>query len=335
MSKESPCRTDTSEKNGTRLEPVHYSVQGKDILRIFTENFQKDDPVLFLDGTAGEGGHSLLFLKEFPNSKVILCDRDPVMLSRALSRLAEFKERVTAIETNFSEIDLALLNVHGIDGAPQAILLDLGISTFHLFHSKRGFSFREAEPLDMRLSPEEGLSAEDVINTYSKDRLMNIFYTYGEERWSKKIAEVIVERRKQNSIATASELADLISKIIPRKFWPPGRHPATRIFQALRIEVNQELAHIEKGLGSLLNLLRLGGVMQVISFHSLEDRIVKNSLRDYAKQNGFQLLTKKPILPSEEEAEENPASRSAKLRAFRKTKSVDKKYRKEDFEEEE
>ncbi|AYV56717.1 16S rRNA (cytosine(1402)-N(4))-methyltransferase RsmH [Leptospira kmetyi] len=332
---ESPCRTGTSEKNGTRLEPVHYSVQGNDILRIFAENFSKDDSVLFLDGTAGEGGHSLLFLKEFPKSKVILCDRDPVMLSRARARLSDFAERVIPIETNFSDIDSDLLNKHGIIEAPQGILLDLGISTFHLFHSGRGFSFREAEPLDMRLTPDGGLSAEDVINTYSKDKLMHIFYTYGEERWSKKIAEVIVERRKQNSISYTSDLADLISKIIPRKFWPPGRHPATRIFQALRIEVNQELAHIERGLDSLLNLLRLGGVIQVISFHSLEDRIVKNSLRDYAKQNGFELLTKKPILPSEEETRENPASRSAKLRVLRKTKSVDKKYRKEDFEEEE
>ncbi|RHX80966.1 16S rRNA (cytosine(1402)-N(4))-methyltransferase [Leptospira yasudae] len=317
------------------MEPVHYSVQGKEILQIFAENFSKEDPVLFLDGTAGEGGHSLLFLKEFPNSKVILCDRDPVMLSRAMARIDEFKSRVIPIETNFSEIDSSLLQSHGVAEAPQGILLDLGISTFHLFHSGRGFSFREAEPLDMRLSPSAGLSAEDVLNTYSKDKLMHIFYTYGEERWSKKIAEVIVDRRKQNSISSTSELADLVSKIIPRKFWPPGRHPATRIFQALRIEVNQELAHIEKGLDSLLHLLRLGGVIQVISFHSLEDRIVKNAFRDYAKQNGFTLLTKKPILPSEEETKENPASRSAKLRVLRKTKSVDKKYRKEDFEEEE
>lgn len=291
--------------------------------------------MLFLDGTAGEGGHSLLFLKEFPNSKVILCDRDPVMLSRAMARIDEFKSRVVPIETNFSEIDSSLLQSHGVLEAPQGILLDLGISTFHLFHSGRGFSFREAEPLDMRLSPNAGLSAQDVLNTYSKDKLMHIFYTYGEERWSKKIVEVIVDRRKRNSISSASELADLVSKIIPRKFWPPGRHPATRIFQALRIEVNQELAHIEKGLDSLLHLLRLGGVIQVISFHSLEDRIVKNAFRDYAKQNGFELLTKKPILPSEEETNENPASRSAKLRVLRKTKSVDKKYRKEDFEEEE
>ncbi|WP_426473065.1 16S rRNA (cytosine(1402)-N(4))-methyltransferase RsmH [Leptospira borgpetersenii serovar Sejroe] len=283
------------------MEPVHYSVQGNNILQIFTENFHKEDPVLFLDGTAGEGGHSLLFLKGFPNSKVILCDRDPVMLSRALARLVDFKERVVSIQTNFSEIDSNLLSSHGINDSPQGILLDLGISTFHLFHSGRGFSFKEAEPLDMRLTPNIGINAEDVINTYSKDSLMHIFYTYGEERWSKKIAEVIVERRKQNLISYTSELADLISKIIPRKLWPPGRHPATRIFQALRIEVNQELTHIEKGLDSLLNLLRPEGVIQVISFHSLEDRIVKNSLRNYAKQNGFELLTKKPIPPSEEE----------------------------------
>ncbi|UYM84398.2 16S rRNA (cytosine(1402)-N(4))-methyltransferase RsmH [Leptospira borgpetersenii] len=322
------------EKNGSRLEPVHYSVQGNNILQIFTENFHKEDPVLFLDGTAGEGGHSLLFLKGFPNSKVILCDRDPVMLSRALARLVDFKERVVSIQTNFSEIDSNLLSSHGINDSPQGILLDLGISTFHLFHSGRGFSFKEAEPLDMRLTPNIGINAEDVINTYSKDRLMHIFYTYGEERWSKKIAEVIVERRKQNLISYTSELADLISKIIPRKLWPPGRHPATRIFQALRIEVNQELTHIEKGLDSLLNLLRPEGVIQVISFHFLEDRIVKNSLRNYAKQNGFELLTKKPILPSEEETKENPASRSAKLRVLRKTKSADKKYKKENSKEE-
>ncbi|XDD51907.1 16S rRNA (cytosine(1402)-N(4))-methyltransferase RsmH [Leptospira sp. WS92.C1] len=317
------------------MEPVHYSVQGNEILQIFRENFSKEDAVLFLDGTAGEGGHSLLFLQEFPNSKVILCDRDPVMLSRALARLDEFKNRVVPIEINFSEIDSDLLSSYGVTDAPQGILLDLGISTFHLLHSGRGFSFRESEPLDMRLSPDSGLSAKDVLNTYSKDKLMQIFYKYGEERWSKKIAEVIVDRRKLNSIFYTSELADLVSKIIPRKFWPPGRHPATRIFQALRIEVNQELAHIETGLISLLNLLRLDGVIQVISFHSLEDRIVKNAFRDYAKEKGFTLLTKKPILPSEEETKINPASRSAKLRVLRKTKSVDKKYRREDFEEEE
>ncbi|TGK18488.1 16S rRNA (cytosine(1402)-N(4))-methyltransferase RsmH [Leptospira stimsonii] len=317
------------------MEPVHYSVQGKDILRIFQENFSKEESILFLDGTAGEGGHSLLFLQEFPNSKVILCDRDPVMLSRASERLSEFKERVIPIETNFSDINSELLKTHGVEEGPQGILLDLGISTFHLFHSGRGFSFRESEPLDMRLSPDRGLSAEDVLNTYPKDKLLNIFYTYGEERWSKKIAEVIIDRRKHNPITTSGELAELISKIIPRKFWPPGRHPATRIFQALRIEVNQELSHIETGLKSLLDLLRKDGVIQVISFHSLEDRIVKNALRDYAKENGFTLLTKKPILPSEDETRENPASRSAKLRVLKKTKSVDKKYRKEDFEEEE
>ncbi|ALE39327.1 16S rRNA (cytosine(1402)-N(4))-methyltransferase RsmH [Leptospira interrogans] len=332
---ESPCRTITLEKNGTSLEPVHYSVQGKEILQIFKENFQKEDPVLFLDGTAGEGGRSFLFLKEFPNSRIILCDRDPIMLSRALTRLSDFSERVVSIQTNFSEINQKLLTSYGIDQTPQGILLDLGISTFHLFHSGRGFSFRESEPLDMRLNPNSGQSAEEILNIYPKDRLMNIFYTYGEERWSKKIAEVIVETRKQNSISTTFELANLVSKIIPRKFWPPGRHPATRIFQALRIEVNQELAHIENGLKLLLDLLRLGGVIQVISFHSLEDRIVKNSFRDYAKQNGFELLTKKPILPSQEEIDENPASRSAKLRILRKTKSVDKKYRNKNFEEEE
>ncbi|TGJ98871.1 16S rRNA (cytosine(1402)-N(4))-methyltransferase RsmH [Leptospira langatensis] len=305
------------------LEPVHYSVLYREIVSFFQSVFEKDKEILFLDGTAGEGGHSLLLLQAFPQSKLILLDRDSVMLSRAQARLSEFKERIIPIEANFSEVDPEFLQENGISGPPDGILLDLGISTFHLLHAGRGFSFRENEPLDMRLSSAGGISAEDVVNTYPEKALSKIFYEYGEERWTKKIVEAILERRRHSHIGYSGDLAQLVSRVIPRKFWPPGKHPATRVFQALRIEVNQELLHIEVGVPKLLEVLAPGGLMQVISFHSLEDRIVKNLFRDFARTREAKLLTKKPVIPGDEETKENPASRSAKLRVIHKTLPTD------------
>lgn len=302
----------------SELEPVHYSVLHDEILSFFRSGLEYDRELLFLDGTAGEGGHSLLILEHFPNSRLILLDRDSVMLSRAQARLSRYSDRVIPIEANFSEVDGQFLSKHGIDRAPDGILLDLGISTFHLLHAGRGFSFRENEPLDMRLSSSGGISAEDVVNTYPEKALSKIFYEYGEERWTKKIVEAILERRRHSRIGYSGDLAQLVARVIPRKFWPPGRHPATRVFQALRIEVNQELIHIEVGVKKLLETLAFGGIFQVISFHSLEDRIVKNLFRDYARGREAKLLTKKPVLPGEGETKENPASRSAKLRVIQK-----------------
>ncbi|TGK06383.1 16S rRNA (cytosine(1402)-N(4))-methyltransferase RsmH [Leptospira fletcheri] len=316
-----------------KLESVHYSVLYREILFYFQEAFSPESEFLFLDGTAGEGGHSLLLLRNFPNSKLILLDRDATMLKRAESRLAEFSDRILSVEANFSEVDSDFLRKIGADRNPDGILLDLGISTFHLLHAGRGFSFREDEPLDMRLSSGGGISAEDVINTYPEKILSKIFYEYGEERWTKKIVEAILERRRHGRIAYTGELAQLVSRVIPRKFWPPGRHPATRVFQALRIEVNQELMHIEFGIGKLLEVLAEGGRFQVISFHSLEDRIVKNQFRDYARSHSAKLVTKKPILPTEEEVRENAASRSAKLRVIDKLSASD--IRKEENGDEE
>ncbi len=314
------------------LEPVHYSVLYREILSYFLSVFDKDSELLFLDGTAGEGGHSLLLLEQFPQAKLILLDRDSVMLSRAKTRLSEFESRIIPIEANFSDIDPEFLNSLGIQTAPDGILLDLGISTFHLLHAGRGFSFRENEPLDMRLSSSGGISAEDVINTYPEKALSKIFYEYGEERWTKKIVEAILERRRHTRIGYSGDLAQLVSRVIPRKFWPPGRHPATRVFQALRIEVNQELLHIEVGVKKLLETLAPGGLFQAISFHSLEDRIIKNLFRDYARTGEARLLTKKPVLPGDTETKENPASRSAKLRVIQKFDSSDTSIEEEEEE---
>lgn len=316
------------------LEPVHYSVLYREILSFFLSALDKDQEWLFLDGTAGEGGHSLLLLEQFPNSKLILLDRDSVMLSRAKTRISKYSSRVIPIEANFSDVDPDFLREYGIDSLPNGILLDLGISTFHLLHAGRGFSFRENEPLDMRLSSSGGISAEDVVNTYPEKALSKIFYEYGEERWTKKIVEAILERRRHSRIGYSGDLAQLVSRVIPRKFWPPGRHPATRVFQALRIEVNQELLHIEVGVKKLLESLAPGGLFQVISFHSLEDRIVKNLFRDYARSGQAKLLTKKPVLPGEEETKENPASRSAKLRVILKGSPSDTNNEEEEEEEE-
>lgn len=315
------------------MEPVHYSVLYREILSFFLSVFDKDRELLFLDGTAGEGGHSLLLLEQFPNSKLVLVDRDSVMLSRAQTRLSAHSSRVIPIEANFSDLDSEFLSGFGVTNPPDGILLDLGISTFHLLHAGRGFSFRENEPLDMRLSSSGGISAEDVINTYPEKALSKIFYEYGEERWTKKIVEAILERRRHSRIGYSGDLAQLVSRVIPRKFWPPGRHPATRVFQALRIEVNQELLHIEIGVKKLLDLVAKGGLLQVISFHSLEDRIIKNLFRDYARSGEAKLLTKKPVLPTEAETKENPASRSAKLRVIHKSLPTDTEDEEEDEEE--
>ncbi|EPG76405.1 16S rRNA (cytosine(1402)-N(4))-methyltransferase [Leptospira fainei serovar Hurstbridge str. BUT 6] len=318
-----------------KLEPVHYSVLYREILSFFLDVFAPDQEILFLDGTAGEGGHSLLLLENFPRANIILLDRDSVMLSRAKARLEGFHDRTHFIEANFSEVDGEFLREAGIGRQPDGILLDLGISTFHLLHAGRGFSFRENEPLDMRLSASGGISAEDVINTYPDKALSKIFYEYGEERWTKKIVEAVLERRRHGRISYTGELAQLISRVIPRKFWPPGRHPATRVFQALRIEVNQELLHIEFGLSKLLEVLAPGGRFQVISFHSLEDRIVKNKFRDYARLSDAKVVTKKPVLPGEEEMRENNASRSAKLRVIDKLLPSDTMDIEEEEDEEE
>jgi 16S rRNA (cytosine1402-N4)-methyltransferase len=300
----------------TEFKPTHIPVLPKEILDYFHEIGTKEN-LFFLDGTAGEGGHSELILKEFANAKLILNDRDSIMLARASNRLANFSERIFPLEGNFSEITeddiISKIGNNKIDG----ILLDLGISTFHLIGSERGFSFKNEEYLDMRLDESTKLTAFEVLNKYKAEKLSQIFREYGEENWTKKIVEKILLVRKKNPIRTTVDLAKLVESVIPRKFWPDRTHPSFRVFQAIRIEVNNELGHIRKGLESLGNLLNPGGILCVISFHSLEDRIVKQVFKERDSTGMFEILTKKPIVPSDEEIKANPSSRSAKLRVLK------------------
>jgi 16S rRNA (cytosine1402-N4)-methyltransferase len=304
---------------------THFPVMVREVLDTYSTICSSDSHLKFVDGTGGEGGHVEAVLREFPNSEVLFLDRDPDMIERAKTRL-KHDPRAHSLELNFSDLSQNHLSelgwVEGVDG----ILLDLGISIYHITESGRGFSFQGTEDLDMRLSRDirgRSNSAYDVINTYPSKEIERIFYEYGEERWTKKIVERIVERRRTNPIRTNSELAKLVESSIPRKFWPPKSHPSIRVFQALRIEVNQELFHLKKAVSDLPFLLKPGGVMQVISFHSLEDRIVKHGFRELVQQNNFTHLDKKPRLPSDEEIKINPPSRSAKLRSLKKIEFSD------------
>lgn len=290
----------------------HLPVLLNEVLDFFSS--LKGDNLVFLDGTVGEGGHSLAILEKFPNSQLIALDRDLEILERSKKRLSPFRERVFFFNKNFSEFskeDLSYLGFASLNG----ILLDFGISTYHIQSSKRGFSFQREENLDMRLS-QDSIPVSNILNTYSEKDLERIFLEYGEENWSRKIAQKIVEFRKQKKIQTTTELNRIVEETIPRKFWPPRVHPAFRIYQALRIESNSELEHIQKAFLSLPFLLSQNGILVAISFHSLEDRIVKQSTKQLAKTNRFVILTKKPIQPQDFEIKQNPASRSARLRAI-------------------
>ncbi|TGL04306.1 16S rRNA (cytosine(1402)-N(4))-methyltransferase RsmH [Leptospira bouyouniensis] len=306
------------------LESPHIPVLPNEVISLLQQS-QNPNPMWFLDGTAGEGGHSKLILKTFPNSKLILIDRDAVMLERAKKEILKeigTLDRVYDFQMNFSEVDQDLLKNVGCTGLDGA-LVDLGVSLFHFLHSGRGFTFKNEEPLDMRLEPQVGQkTAADVVNYSSVLHLKKVFWEYGEERWALKIANNIIQTRHKKKFETNTDLVKLVEASIPRKFWPKESHPATRIFQALRIEVNEELLHAEKGIRALANALAIGGVLSCISFHSLEDRIVKWTFRDLKANGPFEILTKKPILPSDKEIKENRASRSAKLRGLMKIEPI-------------
>ncbi|MDF3820075.1 16S rRNA (cytosine(1402)-N(4))-methyltransferase RsmH [Leptospira sp. 96542] len=301
-------------------ESPHIPVMPTEVINALKKS-ENLNPKWILDGTAGEGGHSKLILETFPEAKLILIDRDETMLGRAKKQIGNL-ERVFPFQMNFSEVDsdfLARLDCPGLDGA----LVDLGVSLFHFLHSGRGFTFKNEEPLDMRLEPGIGRkTAADVVNFSSVLHLKKVFWDYGEERWALKIANNIIQARHKKKFETNVDLARLVETSIPRKFWPKESHPATRIFQALRIEVNEELTHADKGIRNLAGLLTYGGVLTCISFHSLEDRIVKWAFRELKEMGGFEILTKKPMLPTEEETRSNRASRSAKLRALKRSRPI-------------
>ncbi|HEY9583795.1 MAG TPA: 16S rRNA (cytosine(1402)-N(4))-methyltransferase RsmH [Candidatus Paceibacterota bacterium] len=275
---------------------------------------------IYLDGTLGSGGHAQYALEKTRGSiKVIGLDRDADALERSRQRLAKYSS-VTLKEASYADLDKVLDDL-GI-GKVQGIMLDLGLSSDQFETSGRGFSFQKDEPLLMTFSKihkEGDLTAYQIVNSWDEENLADIIYGYGEEKYSRRIAKAIVEYRKKKHIETTSELSEIISQNVPI-FYRRGRlHPATRTFQALRIAVNDELNVLKKGLEKGFERLAKGGRVAVISFHSLEDRIVKNFNKEKAAEGRAKIITKRPITPSHEEIKENPRSRSAKLRILEKT----------------
>jgi len=295
-------------------------------------NVQKHEPVLldetieylnpksnenFIDGTVGDGGHATAILKlTEPDGKLIGFDRDERALKRANHYLSKFGERTKLINSNFKNIDQYVT----ADFKTRGVLLDLGFSLVQIKDSQRGFSFRENGPLDMRFDERQDTTAADVVNNYSEDDLARIFLLYGGEKFARRIAKKIVTNRKKNPIVTTLELVNAIAEAVPKKYQHAKIHFATRTFQALRIETNNELASVEEALPKALEILTEGGRLAVISFHSLEDRIVKKYFKDQAKEGNIKILTKKPIKPTAEETKRNPRARSAKLRVCEKIK---------------
>ena len=262
---------------------------------------------IFVDCTVGLGGHARKILEKNPEAFLIGIDRDPYALEIAKENLKEFDGRFSLYKANYSDFDL-VLKEEGI-ALVDGFLFDLGVSMYQL-KSPRGFSFQRDDPLDMRMDPEDRITAYDVVNRYSEKELERIIREYGEEKKARAIAKAIVLQRSKKPIETTKELVDVILSVLKRR----GKiHPATKVFQAIRIEVNRELEHLKIALEKVPTYLRSGGRLVVISFHSLEDRIVKKFFKEHSHQ--FKILTKKPITPKREEVMQNPASRSAKLRA--------------------
>lgn len=267
----------------------------------------------FVDCTSGEGGHTELMLQSSSKVRTISLDLDPDMLERAKARLSEFEGRTTFIHTNFSNIDKALVSQSV--GMVNGILADLGISMAHIKSVDRGIAFTSNQTLDMRLDPTSGKPLKDLLPGMSENLIFEIIRKYGEDPMARKISKVIYAALAQKPIETTTELAELIEKNIGRH----GRtHPATRTFQAFRIWINGELENIETFLPKAIRMLLPGGTLAIISYHSLEDRIVKDFFKD-VQNEGFEIVTKKPITASEEEISLNRASRSAKLRALRRS----------------
>ena len=286
---------------------------------------------IYVDGTLGGAGHSGKIAERLTTGRLIGIDRDPVALKAAGERLSPYGDKITLVHSNFCEIAQVLqdLNISGVDG----ILLDLGVSSPQLDDAERGFSYMADAPLDMRMNSQDTLTARDVVNGWSQEELKRILYTYGEERYAPQIAAAICRRREEKPIETTLELVDVIRSAMPPAALREKQHPAKRSFQAIRIAVNDELGSVEKVMRDAVPLLNPGGRLAVITFHSLEDRIVKTAMADASKgctcppsfpicvcgkKPKVKLVSRKPITASDEELTENPRSRSAKLRVCEK-----------------
>ena len=307
------------------MEFHHISV----LLNECIDNLNITPDGIYVDGTMGGGGHSLEIAKRLTSGRLICIDQDPNAHEAAGKRLAEYKDRITFVRDNFGNIANILdsLGIEKIDG----MLLDIGVSSHQLDEAERGFSYQQDAPLDMRMNPDRPFSAYDVVNGYDEDELDRVIFTYGEERWARRIAQFIVKEREAKPIETTGELVDIIKKAVPKGARKDGPHPAKRTFQAIRIEVNGELEVLQRAIDDVAARLAVGGRLCIITFHSLEDRIVKEAFRKQenpcicppqfpvcvcGKKPLGRVITRKPILPSKEELEENPRSRSAKLRVL-------------------
>ncbi len=270
-----------------------------------------------VDGTLGLAGHSWLIAQKLGQSgHLIGIDRDALAIDLAKEKLSGLSLQKDFCQGNFADIQqhLSGLGISTVDG----VLLDLGISSFQLDNAARGFAFSSDGPLDMRMDPSKGQSAADLVNTLPENQLTNIIEKYGEDRFAKRIAKAIVYHRATQRIERTGQLADIVLRALPHGYTRGRIHPATRTFQALRIEVNDELGSLQRALQQSLEALKPGGRLCVISFHSLEDRIVKQAFKRFAEGGGAVILTKRPLVPTETECGTNPRSRSAKLRAIEK-----------------
>lgn len=309
------------------MEFKHYSV----MLSETVDALCVKDGGIYVDGTLGGGGHSAEILKRAENVRLIGIDRDSEALLAAKRRLSDYESQITLVHNNFCNAASVLdeLKIEKIDG----MVLDLGVSSYQLDNAERGFSYIADAPLDMRMNRDDEKTAYDVLNGYSEDRLSEIFFAYGEEKWSKRIASFIVKKRAVAPLKTTKELADTVKEAIPMGAREGIAHPEKRVFQAVRIEVNKELDILKTAIEEASGRLKKGGRLAVITFHSLEDRIVKQTFAELSKgcicpadfpvcvcgrKPQVKIITKKPILPQEAELRENSRSKSAKLRVCEK-----------------
>jgi len=294
---------------------MHIPVLQKEVLQYLSPKPNEN----FIDATINGGGHALAILDKIqPNGKLLGIDWDKEIIKNLKLKIKNFEKRIVLVSDNFANLEEIVK--HTKFSSAEGILFDLGMSSWHLEESGRGFSFLKNEPLDMRYNsrnPLTGLTARRILNYYSYLEIEKILRTYGEERFAKKIAERIVEKRKIKPIESTFQLVEIIKNATPSWYHHRRIHLATKTFQALRIAVNDELNNLEKALPQALEILKDGGRLAVISFHSLEDRIVKNFYRSRSLID-LKILTKKPVRPSEEEIKINPRARSAKLRAAQK-----------------
>lgn len=296
----------------TKEEIRHYPVMHREVLQLLDVSRRK----IIVDCTVGGGSHAHKLLESAEDAYLIGIDKDQESLGIASQRLEPFNGRFTLIKDNFSHLDTILekLNIKGVD----IFFFDLGMSTYQLTNPERGFSFSQDGPLDMRMDRNSFLSAYDLVNNLSEVELESIFRKFGEERFARRIAHFLTEARKREPISTTTQLARIILHTVPLKNRNLRIHPATRVFQALRIAVNRELESLSQGITKAVSLLNKRGRIGVISFHSLEDRIVKHTFKDFSSKGNLKIITKKPLSPAREESEENKPSRSGKLRVAEK-----------------